>query len=126
MGLFIVSNISYWSYEHGPATVWPTGGTDDWGQPIGGTPYLIPRVGYQGGGDLAVDANGTEFTPSQTFGFEMELDDPQVPQREWYIKLGDHTALPNPPNDAERIRAFKAWPIDELEPGGIPDWQVMT
>lgn len=126
MGLFLVSNIAEWSYAHGPATVWPTGGTDDWGQPIGAPPYLIPRVGYEGGGNVARDASGTEFVPSQTFRFEAEPDSALIPEREWYIKLGDHTALSSPPSDAERIRAIRWWPIDELEPGGLPDWELMT
>ncbi len=126
MGLFLVSNISSWSYAHGPATVWPAGGTDEWGQPIGGTSYLIPRVGYEGGGDVARDDTNTEFTPNQTFRFEAALDSPLVPEREWYIQLGDHTALTTAPPTAERIRAIRFWPIDELEPGGLPDFEVMT
>lgn len=126
MGLFLVSNIANWSYAHGPATVWPLGGTDEWGQPIVGTPYLIPRVGYEGGGDIARDENGTEFTPRQTFRFEAELDSSLPPEREWYIKLGNHTAEATAPTDAERVRDIRFWPIDELEPGGLPDWEVMT
>lgn len=121
-----MSTLASWSYVEGPCTIWPTGGTDEFGQPIGGEPYLIPAIDYEFGGDVRRDTSGTEFVPRITIYFEAEFDSPLVPQREWYLKLGDHTALPDPPKDAERIRMVEAWPAGKFGAGQIPDWQVTT
>lgn len=120
-----MSSIARWSYEHGPATVWPVG-VDDFGQPTNNPPYLIPAISYQGGGKVRRDTNGTEFIPRQTIGFETEYDSAIVPELDWYIKRGDFSGSASPPTDAERIRAIESYPVDELEPGGIPDWIVTT
>lgn len=121
-----MSTLANWSYAEGPCTVWPPGGFDDFNQPIGGIPYLIPAVDYQFGGKVARDDNGTEFVPSITVYFEAENDSPLIPEREWYIKLGDHTLLAQPPIDAERIRVVRSDPMTKFGAGELPDWRIMT
>lgn len=121
-----MSSLAEWSYKEGPCTIWPTGGTDEWGQPIGGTPYLIPAIDYEFGGNIARDQNGSEFIPRITIYFEAEFGSSLIPEREWYLKLGDHVTLASPPADAERIRMVQAWPSEKFGQGEIPDWQIMT
>ena len=72
------------------------------------------------------DDNGTEFVPSITVYFEAANDSPLIPEREWYIKLGDHTLLPQPPIDAERIRVVRSDPMTKFGAGELPDWRIMT
>lgn len=119
-----MSTLANWSYVEGPVTIWPTGGLDAWGQPSWGAPYLIPATDHMLGGAVSRDANGTEFVPRMSIFFEAELDSPLIPQREWYLKVGDHTALPTPPTDAERIRMVEAWPMEKFGANEIPDWRV--
>jgi hypothetical protein len=121
-----MSTLAAWSYAEGPVTIWPTGGLDDWGQPIGTTPYLIPVTDQQTGGDVARDANGTEFVPKLVVYFEAPEGSALIPKVEWYIKPGDHTALATRPSDAERIRAVTGWPSKKFGQDELPDWKVMT
>lgn len=121
-----MSTLANWSYVEGPITIWPVGGTDEWGQPAYGTPYLIPQVDYQKGGDLRRDADGTEFVPRITVYFEADFDSAIIPQREWYLKIGDHAAIPTPPTDAERIRTVEAHPAGKWGADEIPDWIIAT
>ena len=121
-----MSTLSAWSYVEGPCTIWPTGGTDAFGQPIGGAPYLIPAIDYEFGGDVQRDANGSEFVPRITIYFEAEFGSALVPEREWYLKIGSHLGLAEPPSDAERIRMVEAHPMEKFGAGQIPDWQVTT
>ena len=121
-----MSTLAAWSYVEGPCTIWPTGGTDAFGQPIGGAPYLIPAIDYEFGGDVQRDANGSEFVPRITIYFEAEFGSALVPEREWYLKIGSHLGLAEPPSDAERIRMVQAWPMTKFAEGQIPDWQVTT
>lgn len=126
MGLFLMSTLAAWSYVEGPCTVWPLDENNSWGEPQIGAPYLIPAVDYEFGGDLARDESGTEFVPKTTVYFEALQDSAIIPEREWYIKLGDHLAEISPPPDAERIRAVSSWPMTKFGAGEIPDWQIMT
>ncbi len=96
-----MSTLSAWSYVEGPCTIWPTGGTDAFGQPIGGAPYLIPAIDYEFGGDVQRDETGTEFVPRITIYFEAAFDSELVPHRARYLKLGDHVSLA-----AQRCRAY--------------------
>jgi len=121
-----MSTLANWSYVEGPVTIWPTGGTDEWGQPIGGTPYLIPSIDYQFGGDVRRDESGTEFVPRITIYFEADFDSAVIPQREWYLKLGSHLDQESPPSDAERIRTVEAHPMNKFGASQIPDWIVTT
>ena len=121
-----MSTLANWSYVEGPCTIWPTGGTDEWGQPVGAPPYLIPAVDYQFGGAVRRDDNGTEFVPRITVYFEADFGSELVPQQEWYLKLGNHLAETSPPSDAERIRAVEAHPMDKFGAGEIPDWIITT
>jgi len=121
-----MSNIASWSYKEGPLTVWPAGGTGEWGVPIGGVPYLIPAIDYIEGGEVGVDAGGTEFTPSMTVWFEAEPNGGLVPEREWYIKTGDHTAIASAPPDAERIRSISGFPMKKFGANQIQDWEIKT
>lgn len=121
-----MSNTANWSYVEGPCTIWPSGGTDKYGQPEHGIPYTIPRVDYEFGGKTQRDANGTEFVPRITVYFEAAFGSALVPEREWRLKLGDHTADLTPPRDAELIRVVEAWPMTKFGASELPDWQVMT
>lgn len=120
-----MSSLANWSYVEGPATIWPVG-TDDYGQPAYGTPYLIPAIDYEAGGEVARDDAGNEFVPRLTVYFEAALDSPLIPKRDWYIKTGDHTGQASPPSDAERIRAVMAWPMSKFGAAELPDWRVMA
>ena len=119
-----MSSLANWSYVEGPVTVWPTGGTDEWGQPIGAEPYLIPETDYEEGGEVSRDADGSEFVPRLVVYFEAEFDSELIPEREWYIKVGDHSELSEAPDDAERIRNVTAWPMSKFGDGELPDWKL--
>ena len=119
-----MSSLANWSYAEGPCTVWPNTELDDWGQPVGGTPYLIPAVDYEQGGNVSRDADGSEFVPRLTVYFEADFDSELIPKREWKIKVGDHTELSTPPSDAERIRMVMAWPSEKFGGGELPDWKI--
>jgi hypothetical protein len=121
-----MSSLANWSYVEGPVTIWPTGGTDAWGQPVGAPPYLIPAIDYQFGGDVRRDDSGTEFVPRITVYFEADFGSELVPQREWYLKLGSHLSDATPPSDAERIRTVEAHPAGKWGAGEMPDWIVTT
>jgi hypothetical protein len=121
-----MSTLANWSYVEGPVTIWPTGGTDEWGQPIGAPPYLIPAVDYQFGGDVRRDDSGAEFVPRITVYFEADFGSSLIPQREWYLKLGSHLDQATPPADAERIRTVEAHPAGKWGAAEIPDWIVTT
>lgn len=119
-----MSSLSSWSYVEGPVTVWPPGGEDEWGQPIGAEPYLIPNIDYEQGGEVSRDDSGVEFVPRLTVYFEAAFGSNLIPKREWKIKIGDHTSLSSPPSDAEKIRMVTAWPMTKFGEGELPDWQV--
>ena len=121
-----MSSLASWSYAEGPVTIWPTGGLDEWGQPVGGTPYLIPNVDYETGGDVSRDEDGTEFVPRITVYFEAASDSALIPKREWRLKIGDHSALSTPPPDAERIRMVTSWPMEKFGAGELPDWKIVA
>lgn len=121
-----MSSLASWSYVEGPLTVWPVNGTDEWGAPNYGTVYKIDNVDYQEGGDISRDDDGTEFTPNQIIWFEASFASGLVPEREWYVKLGDHTGLSEPPNDAERVRSIKSWAMTKFGANQLPDHELMT
>jgi len=121
-----MSSLANWSYVEGPVTIWPTGGTDEWGQPIGAPPYLIPSIDYEFGGDVRRDSDGSEFLPRITIYFEADFESSLIPQREWYLKLGSHLSETSPPSDAERIRTVEAFPMTKFGASQIPDWIVTT
>ena len=117
-----MSFISSWSYREGPLTVWPSGGTDEFGVPQHAPPYLIPAIDYILGGEVGRDENGTEFTPAITVWFE--TDGSLAPERDWYIKIGDHLGEAIPPPDAERIKSVIKYPMAKFGSTQIPDWEV--
>ena len=121
-----MSTLASWSYVEGPVTIWPTGGTNEWGQPIGAPPYLIPAIDYEFGGDVRRDSDGSEFIPRITIYFEADFSSELVPQREWYLKIGSHLDQSSPPSDAERIRTVEGFPSQKFGASQIPDWIVTT
>lgn len=121
-----MSSLAAWSYVEGPVTIWPVGALDEWNQPTYGTPYTIPQVDYELGGEVTRDQEGNEFTPNITVYFEAAEGSALVPERDWYMKIGDHTGLATPPNDAERIRSIMKWPMTKFGASEIPDYQVMA
>lgn len=120
-----MSSLANWSYVEGPVTVWPYT-LDEYSEPNYGTPFLIPNTDYHSGGEVAKDENGNEFVPSLTVYFEAAEGASYIPKREWLLKPGDHTTLPTPPSDAEKIRAITFWPMAKFGADELPDWRVMT
>tara|TARA_Y100000593_G_scaffold90839_2_gene178161 strand:+ start:820 stop:1185 length:366 start_codon:yes stop_codon:yes gene_type:complete len=121
-----MSSLASWSYVEGPVTIWPPGGYDDFNQPIDAPPYLIPNIDYEFGGEAKRESDGTEFVPRITIYFEAAFDSALVPEREWYLKLGDHLATTSAPADAERIRMVESFPAEKFGAGELPDWIVTT
>lgn len=121
-----MSSITRWTYVEGPLTVWRPGGKDRWGVPTPAEPYLVPAIDYETGGEVRTDDNGDQFVPSLIAYFEAAEGSSLVPERNWYVKLGDHTNLPNPPDDAEKIRAITKWPMTKFGADELPDWRIMT
>ena len=121
-----MSSLARWSYVEGPVTVWPTGGTDEFGQPLGAPPYLIPATDWMHGGEVTRDEAGDEFVPRLTVYFEAEAGSAIVPERNWYMLPGDHTAQASPPNNAERVRSVMQWPGQKFGQGELPDWRVVA
>lgn len=120
-----MSSLANWSYTEGPVTVWPYT-VDEYSQPVYGTPFLIPATDFMFGGEVSRDENGDEFVPRLTVFFEGAVDAAYIPERDWYMKPGDHTGLATPPNDAERIRSVIYWPMTKFGADEIPDWKVMA
>lgn len=147
-----MSSLARWSYKEGPATVWPYT-LDEYSQPVYDPPFVIEAVDYELGGEVARDQNGDEFVPRLTIYFEQDASmeairnqDPTLaaafvaetyeldyivrlnlePKRDWYVKLGDHSDLREPPKDAERIRSITKWPMSKFGANEIPDWKMMA
>ena len=119
-----MSSLSNWSYTQ-PLTVWPLEGTDEFGQPIFGAPYILTGT-WEEGGDAERDEDGTQFVPDSTYYFEAEDGSSLIPKRDSRIKRGDHTSIATPPNDAERIRTVGGWDMAMFGADELPDWRLMT
>lgn len=100
--------------------MWPTT-TDEFSQPVIGTPFTV-NGSYKGGGKASRDDAGNEFIPNATFWFE--ATDAQKPGIQWYIALGEHTG--SPPADAELIRRVVPYEIELFQAGSLRDFMVMT
>lgn len=118
-----MSSLANWTYVY-PLTVWPVV-VDDYGQPAYQSPYTI-MGDWQEGGEASTDRNGTEFVPASTYYFEAADGDATIPQIEWFILRGDHTALSEPPADAEKIKKVGGWGMDAFGAGELPDWKILT
>lgn len=112
-----------WHYKS-TMTIWPLT-VDQYGQPSYGTPYTMP-CDFSSGGKIQRDESGTEFVPSSTFWFSLEIGSSLMPEREWYVAYGDHSATPNPLNaGGERIRKVSTDPMDKFG-DYIPDRAIYT
>lgn len=117
-----MSSIARWTYTS-TLTIWPAADVDQYGQPTYGTPYTI-QGSWEAGGDTRTDDNGTEFVPNSTYYFEAEDGASIIPERNWHIKRGDHTAIAQPSSDAEKIKKVDGWDMSAFNE--IPDWQIST
>lgn len=63
-----MSSLGRWSYTN-TATIFPHLGTDEFGVPTYGAPYLIACT-WQDTGATQTDTNGSEFVPESTYWFE--------------------------------------------------------
>ena len=119
-----MSSISRWSYTS-TITVWPPASFDAYGQPTFGTPFTI-LGNWEEGGDTQTDQNGSEFVPTGTYYFEASTSS-DAPEREGYIKRGDHTAIADPLTaKAEKVKKVGAWDMTPFGSTEIPDWVAYT
>lgn len=65
-----MSSLGRWSYTN-TATIFPHLGTDEFGVPTYGAPYLIACT-WQDTGATQTDTNGSEFVPESTYWFEAD------------------------------------------------------
>ena len=120
-----MSSLAKWSYK-ATLTVWPLPSTDQYGQPTFGAPYTM-KGSWEVGGDVQVDATGTEFVSMSKYYFEMPVGSALLPVREGFIKQGDYTATADPADArAERIRKVTGWGAEMFGATQIPDWLVVT
>lgn len=119
-----MSSLARWSYTQ-PLTVWPVGTTDEWGQPSLGVPCLITGS-WSAKSETMTNADGREFVSRSVYYLELPDGDPLLPKRGAFIKRGDHTSLPEPPSDAEKIESVNGYDMAMFGSGEIPDWEVVT
>jgi len=106
--------------------VWSISATDEYGQQTYGTPYTL-QGSWEVGGDVQVDATGTEFVSMSKYYFELPVGSASMPVREGFIKQGDYTATADPSAaGAERIRKVTGWGAEMFGATQIPDWLVVT
>ena len=108
-----------------PLTIWPVGSVDEWGQPSTGTPYTL-NGNWGAKTEVMKNDAGEEFVSSSAYYFELPDGDTLLPKQNFMIKRGDHTALPEPPADAERIQKVTGSSMAMFAPDEIPDWEVVT
>ena len=103
-----------WTYIN-PATIWPTT-VSEFGGVSYGSPYLI-YCDYEIGGEMAISDAGDQFGSKSKYYFQAYPDDPIIPQMNWMVALGDHTASSLPVESAERIQRVGGWgnPLDATE-----------
>lgn len=120
-----MSATANWSYTN-VATVYPRV-YDDWNNTwTNGTPYLIDCT-WTANNEVAVDANGKEFTTNLIFFTELKRNgvSSTMPQRDWYIARGDTSALSDPLKaGANVIRAVTDWDMSFF--GEDPDYKILT
>ena len=114
-----MGSFSSWSYAQ-RVTLWPVT-TDEFSQPVTGTPFTV-NGSFKGGGRASRDDQGNEFIPNATFWYEGT--DEQAPKIQWYVALGEHTG--SPPATAELIRRVIPYEVELFQAGSLRDYQVMT
>ena len=120
-----MSTLANWSYTR-TLTVWPASSYDQYGQPTFGTPYTLTGS-WTVGGDVETDENGNEFVAMSKYYFELAEDAAVKPEREGYIKIGDHTATSDPlAAGAEKIRKVEYYDTEMFGADELPDWEVST
>ena len=106
--------------------MWSLPSIDQYGQPTFGTPYTL-QGSWEVGGDVQVDATGTEFVSMSKYYFQLPLGSSLLPVREGFIKQGDYTATADPlAAGAERIRKVTGWGAEMFGATQTPDWLVVT
>lgn len=119
-----MSSIAAWTYV-ATITIWPVTGFDEYSQPTYGTPYTLD-ADWEEGGEMQTDDSGVEFVPASTYYFELALGSSSLPERGWFVKIGDHTGVSTPPNDAEKIKKVGGWNMDYFGASELPDWVLYT
>ncbi len=119
-----MSTLANWSYV-ATITIWPITGYDEYSQPTYGTAYTLD-ADWETGGDTQTDDNGTEFVPESTYYFELAFGSSSLPERDWFVKIGDHTGVSTPPADAEKIKKVGGWEMTKFGASELPDWVIYT
>lgn len=118
-----MSSLARWTYTS-MLTIWPVT-YDDFSQLIYGTPYTI-MGSWIVGGEVQSTADGTQFTPSSTYGFEADDGSPLIPKQNDFILRGDQTAYEDPTEiNAERIKKVGGFDMTAFG-NEIPDWVIYT
>ena len=119
-----MSSLGSWTYIY-DVTIWPVT-HNDYAEVQYGTPYKL-KMDYMAGGNMAVDASGSQFLPASTYFFEAAINSSLVPKVDDYIIFGDYTSTLKPIDvNAERIKSVRAWPMQAFGANELPDWQVLT
>lgn len=118
-----MSSIAHWSYTS-VLTIWPVT-VSEFGGAAYGTPYTLAGC-WEAGGEVQTTDAGDQFTPKSTYYFEAEDGSALIPERQWFIVRGDHTASATPIASSERIQKVGGWDMSMFGADEIPDWVIYT